>query len=156
MAELLIKWSKLPKLTTFGSHAGYIQGRVILYFWSRRVRVVLEGGLYSRAGSVTGFTHTWTATIENIRSCKDFSNVWGVLNKRNWKTPKIWISELFSSLLVTLDLRSDRDVIFLSATFEVTDANFWVREVAWVRSPAKWFVLSHLPHIFWYFWQSFR
>ena len=32
MAELLIKWSKLPKLTTFGSHAGYIQGRVILYF----------------------------------------------------------------------------------------------------------------------------
>ena len=36
--------------------AGYNQGRVILQTGSKDLRVVLEGGLYSRAGSVTGFT----------------------------------------------------------------------------------------------------
>ena len=39
-----------------GLYAGYIQGRVILQFRDEKVRVVFEGGLYSRAGSVTGFT----------------------------------------------------------------------------------------------------
>ena len=29
MAELITKWTKLPKLTDFESNAGYIQGRVI-------------------------------------------------------------------------------------------------------------------------------
>ena len=39
------------------SIADYIQGRVILPNGSKELRVVLEGGLYSRAaGSVTGFT----------------------------------------------------------------------------------------------------
>ena len=37
-------------------NAGYIQGRVILQFRDEKVRVVFKGGLYSRAGSVTGFT----------------------------------------------------------------------------------------------------
>ena len=62
--------------------------------------------------------HTCTATIENVSSCKDFIDVWGYLSKRYWKTPKFWISELFSSLLVTLDLRSDRDVTIYRRLFD--------------------------------------
>ena len=40
----------------FWRSAGYAQGRVILHIRPKNVRVVLEGVLYSRAGSVTGFT----------------------------------------------------------------------------------------------------
>ena len=42
-------------------NAGSIQGRVILQSYCKKVRVVFEGVLYSRAGSVTGFTViTWS------------------------------------------------------------------------------------------------
>jgi len=53
----------MGKISQFALHkpyleqsAGYSQGRVILQTGSQDLRAVLEGGLYSRAGSVTGFT----------------------------------------------------------------------------------------------------
>ena len=76
--------------------------------------------------------HTWTASIEIVRSCKDFSDFWGYLSKKNWKTPKIGISELVFSLLVTLTLLWRHSPI---RSIKSPDANFWEREVPWVRFP---------------------
>ena len=54
--QILLKMGKNGVFGHFWRNAGYTQGRVILQIRPKNVRVVLEGGLYSRAGSVTGFT----------------------------------------------------------------------------------------------------
>ena len=107
MWRTLVSWRRRPNL--------YLMDRYIRNL-TKVGQILVQILLSSRKDK--NCRHTCTATIENVSSCKDFIDVWGYLSKRYWKTPKFWISELFSSLLVTLDLRSDRDVTIYRRLFD--------------------------------------